>query len=150
FDDFFAVTGGFLFQLDVFDYVFGRLRDDPAAFVEALAPGAPGDLMKVARSEERRFFAVEFAQARKEHRANGHIDADAKGVRATDDLEQAFLGQLLDEHPVFRQKPCMVQTDSMLEPLPDVRTVRAAELESFQRISQKRLFLASRNIDAGK
>ena len=56
--------------------------------------------MKIARTEDRRFLAVEFAQARKQNRANGDVDADAKRVRAADDLEQAALRELFDERHI--------------------------------------------------
>ena len=48
----------------------GACDDDAAAVVEALAPGAPGDLVEVARAQVRRLLAVELAQPREQHRAD--------------------------------------------------------------------------------
>ena len=43
FNNFLAIAGGFSFEFEVFDYVLGRLGDDPAAVVEAFAASAASD-----------------------------------------------------------------------------------------------------------
>ena len=61
FDDFAAIAGRFFLELQVFDHVFGRLRHDPAALIEAFAPGPTGNLVKIARAQDEGLFAVKFA-----------------------------------------------------------------------------------------
>ena len=68
--DLLAVARGLLAQPDVLDDVLRRLDDDEAAVVEALAPGAPGDLVELAGAQVRRLLAVELAQAREQDRAD--------------------------------------------------------------------------------
>ena len=43
----------------------------------------------------------------------GHVDADAEGVGAADDLEQPGLGQPLDEAAVLREHPGVVDADAV-------------------------------------
>ena len=128
-DDLLAVAGRLLAQADVLDHVLRRLHDHVAAVVEALAAGAAGDLVEVARREERRLPAVELAQPREEHGADRHVDAGAERVGAADDLEQAELRELLDQHAVLRQQARVVQADAVPQPLADVGAVRAREVE---------------------
>ena len=66
---------------------------------------------------------------------------DAQRVRAADDFEQAFLRELLDQHAIFRQQPGVMQPDAVPQPFLDVRTVRAGELEAFQRVGDGRFSL---------
>ena len=80
-------------EAQVLDDVLGRVRDDVARVVEALAPGAARDLLKVAHAEHAHFLAVVLAELREEHRADRHVDADAERVGAADDLEQAALAR---------------------------------------------------------
>ena len=145
-----AAAGGLLVQLEVLDDVLGRLGDHPAAVVEPLAPGAPADLVEVARGQDAGLLAVVLAEAREQHRADGHVDAHAERVGAADDLEQALLRQLLDQHAVLGQQPGVVQADAVLEPLPDLRAVGAGELEAFERAAQGVLLLARADVDAGE
>ena len=102
-----------LAELQVLDDVLGRLRDDGAAIVEALASGASGDLVEVAHAQDRGLLAVVLAELREEHRANRNVDAHAQRVGAADDLEQALLRQLLDEQAILRQEPGVVQSDAV-------------------------------------
>ncbi len=119
-----------LAQAQVLDHVLRGLRHDIAEVVEALPPGAAGDLVEVARGEDRGLLPVELAQTRKEHRADRHVDADAERVGAADDLEQPLLRELLGEHAVLRQQARVVQADPLLQPLADVGAVRAREAEA--------------------
>ena len=146
----FLPSFAFSSSLQVLDDVLGRLRHHEAAVVEALAPGAPGDLVEVARGEDGRLLAVELAEPREEHRADGHVDADAEGVGAADDLEQAALGELLDQHAVLRQQARVVQADALLEPLADVGAVRAGEAEALDRLRDRVLLLARAEVEAGE
>ena len=45
--------------------------------------------------------------------ADRHVDADAEGVGAADDLEQPGLGELLDQPAVLRQHPGVVDADAV-------------------------------------
>jgi hypothetical protein len=123
------VARGLLAELDVLDDMLGRLHHDVTALVEALAPGAAGDLVEVAGAEDGRLPAVELAEAREQHRADGHVDADAERVGAADDLQEALLRQLLHEHAVLGQQARVVQADAVPEPLADLGAVRAREPE---------------------
>ncbi len=79
----------------------GACATHAAAVVEALAPGAPGDLLEVAHAEDGRLLAVVLAELREEHRADGDVHADAERVGPADDREQALLRELLDEEAVL-------------------------------------------------
>ena len=61
------------------------------------------------------------------HGADGDIDADAEGVGAADDLQQAFLGELLDEDPVAREQAGVMHADPVAEPALQVLAERAGE-----------------------
>ena len=130
--------------------MFGRLRDHPAAVVEALAPGAPADLVEIARTQDAGLLAVVLAEAREQDRADRHIDAHAERVGAADDLEQALLRELLDQHAVLGQQPGMVKGDAVLEPLADLRAVGAGKLETLNRTPDGILLLAGAHVDAGE
>ena len=149
-DGFPAVAGGFFGELEVLDGMFGRLRHDPAAVVESLAPGASADLVKIPRAEDDGLLPVELAQAREEHGADGDVDAHAEGVRPADDLEQALLGELLDQHAVLGEQTGVMQADAVFEPFFDFRAVWAAELEPFQRGGEGVLLFAGADIEAGE
>ena len=138
----------FLLQFQVLDDVLRRLRDDPAAVIEALAPGAPGDLVEIARGEDADFLAAELAELREEHRADRHVDADAERIGPADDLEQSLLRELFDEDAILWQEPGVVQTDAVPQPLLDLRTVGAAELETLDRARYRGLLLARRHVEA--
>ena len=147
-DEFLAAAGLLLLEQQILDDMLRRLRHHPAAFIEALAPRAPADLVEIARAQDACLFPVELAKLREEHGANGDIDADAQRVGAADDLEQAALRELLDEHAILRQQPGVMQPDAVPQPLANLRPVRAAELEAFQRVRDRRFFLARADIDA--
>ena len=139
-DRFPAAFGLFLVQLEILDDVFRGLRHHPAAVIKPFAPGAPGDLVEIARAENRGFLAVEFAEAGKKDGADGHVDAGAQRVRAADDFQQAPLRQLLHQDAVFGQNAGVMQADAVLEPAPDVRPVRTGELEILPARCPGRLF----------
>ncbi len=106
------VGAGALTQAPVLDLVLRGLDDDGALRVVAGTPGAAGDLVELTRLEDALAGAVELRQPGHEHRADGHVDADAEGVGAADDLEQAGLGEALDEAAVLRQHARVVDADA--------------------------------------
>jgi hypothetical protein len=112
-DGFLAVARGFFGELEIFDDVLRGLRHHPAAIVESLSPGAAADLVKIPRAQDGGLLAVELAQPREEHGADGHVDAHAERVRAANDLEQPLLRELLDQHAVLRQQAGMMQADAV-------------------------------------
>ena len=81
-----GLLGGFLLPLALarllLDDVLGRLGDDAALGVEALAAGAPGDLLEVAHREQRVLLAVELRELGEQHGADRDVDADAERVGA--------------------------------------------------------------------
>ena len=96
----------------VLDHVLGCLHHDVADRVEARPAGAAGDLVELALLEDPLAGAVVLRQPGEEHRPDRHVDADAQGVGAADDAQQALLGQLLDQAPVARQHPGVVHPDA--------------------------------------
>src|SRR5437660_6874328 len=143
FNNFLAIARGFSFEFEVFDYVLGRLGDDPAAVVEAFAASAASDLVEIARAEDGSLFAIILAQAREEDGSDGHVDADADGIGPANNFEQSFLSELLDQHAILGQQAGVVEANAMLEPLADFRPVRTGELETFERAAE-RVFLFAR------
>ena len=110
-----GVAPGLRLEPQVLDDVLGRLRDDEPPIVEALASRAPGDLLEVAHAEDRRLLAVELAELREEHGADRDVHAHAERVRPADDREKPLLRELLDEEPVLRQQPRVVDADAVRE-----------------------------------
>ena len=107
FDDFFLFAGGgFGFEFEVFDDVFGGLRDDVTDVVEATSSGASGNLLEVAHREDAGAFAVVFTHLGEDDCSDGDVDSDAEGVGATDDFEESALGEFFDEESVF----CLLYT----------------------------------------
>ena len=145
-----AVARGLLVQPDVLDDVLRRLDDDEAAVVEALAPGAPGDLVEVAGAQVGRLLAVELAQPGEQHRANRHVDAGAERVGAADHLQQARLRELLDQHAVLREQAGVVQADAVPQPLADIGAVRAGEREAGDPRRDLGLLLPGADLEAGE
>ena len=129
--------------------MLGRLRHDAAAVVEALAAGAPGDLLEVAHAEDAGLLAVELAELREEHGADRDVDADAQRVGAADDLEQALLRQLLDEQPVLRQQARVVEPDAVAQEALEAPCRRACRSAAPSSASRMRLLLLLRaEVDA--
>ncbi len=146
--DLLALAGRLLAQADVLDDVLGRLHDDEAAGVEALAARAPRDLVEVARAQVSGLPPVELAEPREQHGPDRHVDADAERVGPADDLQEAALGELFDQHAVLRQQPGVVQADAVLQPLPDLGSVGARELEVGDDSGERRLLLARADLQA--
>ena len=97
----------------VVDDVLGRLHDDAARGVEARPPGPAGDLVELAGLEQPGLLAVVLGQRGEHDRADRHVDADAERVGAADDLEQAGLGERLDQPPVLGQHAGVVHADAV-------------------------------------
>jgi hypothetical protein len=135
-------------RLVVRDVVLGRLDDDVAGGVVAGPPRAPGDLVELARLEVPGGRAVVLGQRGDEHRADGHVDADAEGVGAADDLEQPGLGELLDQPPVLRQHPRVVDADAVPHQARQRRPEPGGEAEVAERLGDAVLVLAAAHVDA--
>ena len=89
--------------------------------------------MKIPRAQDAGLLPVELAQPREQHRPDGHVHAHSQRVRAANDLEQALLRELLNEHAILRQQPRVVNPDPMLQPLADFQSVGTGELEARSR-----------------
>ena len=76
-------------QPRVLHLVVGRLGDDRADGVVAGAARAAGDLVELAGLERAGARAVVLGQRGEQHGADRHVDADAEGVGAADDLAAA-------------------------------------------------------------
>ena len=136
-------------QAQVLDDVLGRLRDHAAAVVEALAPGAPGDLLEVAHAEDAGLLAVELAELGEQHRADRDVDADAQRVGAADHLEQPLLRQLLDQQPVLGQQARVVDADAVAQEALEVLAVGRVERRRPSSAARDRLLvLLRRDVDA--
>src|SRR5207247_11056162 len=131
FDDFLSRARGLFFELQVFDDMLRSLRHNPASIIEALAPGSPSDLVKVARAQKGGFLSIEFAQACEQHRSDWNIDPDAKSVGAGNDFEQTPLGQLLDQDAILGQEAGVMQANPMPQPFFDFGAVGTSEFETF-------------------
>ncbi|MPM30961.1 hypothetical protein SDC9_77514 [bioreactor metagenome] len=95
----------------VLDHVLGRLTDDVPRGVEAGPAGPAGDLVELPGLEQPVAGAVELRQPGEDDGPDRHVDPDAEGVGATDHLEQAGLGELLDQPAVAREHPGVVHAD---------------------------------------
>ena len=71
--------------------------------------------MELARPEDALTLTIELGEPGEQDGADRDVDADAEGVGATDHLEQAGLGELLDDPAVARQHPGVVHTDPLAE-----------------------------------
>ena len=135
-------------RLLVLDDVLGRLRHDEARRVEARPSGAARDLVELAGAQRPHPGAVVLRQSREQHGADGHVDADAEGVGAADDLQQTGLRQLLHQAPVLGQHAGVVHAD----PVPHVAGEIAAELggeaEVADQVGDLVLLLARAHVDA--
>src|SRR5690606_3849827 len=71
--------------------------------------------MELASLEQPLPAPVELDQTREQDGPDRHIDTDPESVRAADDLEQPVLGELLDEPPVLREHPRMMDADTVAD-----------------------------------
>src|SRR5690606_29058351 len=135
-------------HLAVLDDVLGRLADDPAAIVEALPAGAARDLVEVADGDDARLLAVEFAELREEHGADGHVHAHAEGIGAADELEVAALREPLHEEAVLGQEPRVVDADAVEEPALELLAEGRVEAEVADGRLHGLLLLAAEHVGA--
>ena len=112
--------------------MLGRLDDDVAGRVEAGPARAAGDLVELADPQDPLPAAVELRETGEQHGPDRDVDADAEGVGAADDGEQAGLGELLDQPPVARQHPGVVDADPAAQQLGQRLAEAGAEPEAGQ------------------
>jgi hypothetical protein len=132
----------------VLDDVLGGFGDDAPLVVEALASGAPADLVKVACAHDGGLLAVELAQLGEEDRADRDVHADAERVRAADDGEEPLLCEAFDEAAVLRQQPGVVDAEAVPNEARDVFAVGRVEAESRELGEDRLLLLFRREVDA--
>ncbi len=148
FAELFGVASGFGFELGIFDDVFGSLGDDVADVIEAATAGAARDLVEIASGEEGDFLAAVFAEAGEEDGADGDVHADAEGIGAADDFEEAALGELLDENAVFGEEASVVDADAVGEIFFDVLAIGAGEFGALQGFFDGGFFSAGADVEA--
>ena len=142
------VVAGLGERLLVLDDVLGRLRDDEARRVEARAAGAARDLVELAGAQRAHPSAVVLGQRGEQHRADGHVDADAERVRAADDLQQTGLGELLHQPPVLGQHAGVVHADAVPYVTGEVLAELGGEAEVADQLGDLVLLLARAHVDA--
>ncbi len=143
-----GVVAGLGDPLGVLDIVLGGLHDDRPAGVVAGPPRAPGDLVELAGLEVAHLHPVVLGQTAEQHRADRHVDPDAEGVGAGDHLEQAGLGEQLDQPAVLRQHPGVVHADAVPDQ-PGQRPAEAlGEAEVADQLGDRVLLLATADVDA--
>ena len=79
--------------------------------------------------------------------ADRHVDADAEGVGAADDLEQAVLRELLDEAAVLRQHARVVHADAVPHEPRERAAEAGAEAEAADAGRDRVALLARRDLD---
>ena len=93
--------------------MLGGLHHDVADGVEPGPSRATGDLVELAGPQHPLLATVVLRQRGEQHGADRHVDADAQGVGAADDGEQAGLREGLDQPSVLRQHPRVVHPDAV-------------------------------------
>ena len=130
------VVAGLRHSLCVLDHVVGGLSDHIADHIKAGTSGPTGDLVELAGPQHPLLAAVELRKAREHHRADRHVDADAKGVRAADHAQQAALGQRLHESPVAGEHAGMVHGDARVQQLGERLAETGGEPEPLHRLDE--------------
>ena len=130
--------------------MLGRLHHDVADGVEAGPPGAAGDLVELPGPQHPLLAPVVLRQRGEQHGADRHVDADAEGVGAADDGEQAGLREGLDEPPVLRQHPRVVHPDPVQHQPAQGHPESLAEAEAAHGILDRGLARARDELDAGQ
>ena len=110
--DLHRVVTGFGQAAGVLDQVLGGLHDHFTAGVVAGPSGPPGDLVELPGLEDPLAGPVELGELGEEHGPDRHVDADAEGVGAADDLEQAGLRELFHDAAISGEHPGVVNADS--------------------------------------
>ena len=144
----FGIIGHLGELFEVLHLVVGGLHDHAADGVESGPAGPAGDLMELAGIEQSGAHAVVLRQCREHHGADRDVDADAEGVGAADDLQQARLRELFDQAAVLGQHPGVVHAD----PVPDQTGQRVAECgreaEAADQVGDRSLLLLGADVDA--
>ncbi len=128
----------------------GAWTHDETLVVEALAPGAPGDLEELTHPQHTGLGAVVLAELREQHRPDGHVDADAEGVGATDQLQQTLLGELLDEQAVAGQQAGVMDADAGHHEAAEVLADGTVETKAADGLAQRLLLVGRQDVEAGQ
>jgi hypothetical protein len=142
------VTRGLLLRNLVLDDVLRRLHDDGALRVEALAAGAPRDLVEVAHRQDLGLVAVVLAELGEHHGAQRNVHAHAERVRAADDLEQPLAGQPLHHAPVLGQHARVVHAHAVVHEAPQLRAEGRVPAEAGELLLDGGLVLLREEVDA--
>ena len=106
-----GVVGRLRLGLGVLDDVLGRDGDHRALDVVAGPPGAPGQLVELARRQVALAPPVVLDETREQDGPDRQVDPDAEGVGAADDRQRAGLRQPLDQPAVAREQAGVVDAD---------------------------------------
>ncbi len=110
-----------------FDGLVGRLADDPTPVVETLAARTARNLLEIAHLQVGHLAAVELGQLGEEHSSDRDVDADAERIRAGNDLQEAFLGELFDLQPIPGEQASVVYADAEGQEALELPTVGGVE-----------------------
>ncbi len=97
----------------VLHYVLGRLHHHGAGGVVAGPAGPAGDLVELPRLQQPGLRPVVLGQGGEHYGADRNVDAHAQGVGPADDLQQAGLGQRLDQPSVLGQHARVVDANAV-------------------------------------
>ena len=115
-----------------------------------LRPARPAICLKSRTERMRGLHAAELRELGEEHGADGDVDADAQRVRAGDDAQQPLLRELLDEQPVLRQQPGVVDADAEGDEALALLAVGGVEAEVAHRLADLLPLLAVGDLRAGE
>ena len=132
----------------VFDPVHRCLDPHVALVVEAPSPGPPGDLGEFPVTEQPGRHPVVLAELREQHGPDGHVHPHPEGVGAADQLQEAGLGQLLDQESVAGEHPGVVQADPVADEPLQVLADRCVEPEPAHPLANGRLLLLGEHVEA--
>ena len=134
----------------VLDPVHRCLYPDVALVVEALPARPPGDLRELPVPQQACRYAVVLAELREQHGAYGYVHPHAEGVGTADQLQEARLGQLLDQEPVAGEHPGMVQAYPVANEALQVLAYGGVEPEAAHLLAHRCLLLLCEHVDAAE
>ncbi len=116
-----------LLRLLVLDDVLGGLTHHASVFVEALASGAPRDLLEFPGRQQTNLLPVELRQFREDHGANGDVHSHSQRVGSADHPQSTLLRELLHQQSVLRKEAGVVKAHAVAEKAPHAFSVGSVE-----------------------
>ena len=115
-----------------------------------LRPARPAICLKSRTERIDDLLAAELGELGEEDGADGDVDPDAQRVRAGDDPQQPLLGELLDQQPVLRQQPRVVDADAEGDEALALLAVGGVEAEAAHGVADLLALLAGGDLHAGE